>query len=329
MSNGLKVKKRSGGRESLDLEKMHKMVEGDIDIRQFKETDLQGWWNKLQLFHPETYLPGVTLYMDLDVVITGNIDCFFTHEAQLDFCGMNDFNPVTKIWNSSIMRFKQQDLHGRIWHKFMTDRPNWLRRFPGDQNLISEIKVDAFDKNNEAMKIFEESNCLQSALMNQPCNKDIYRHQVALLKERAGRLSLGFFNKNIHLNIQSSQEMFTDIQDKYADAIWHTSSSLHPNQFSLERQILESASDKDIRIQILHHDLNIFHESLTLQRLKLTVTDSKSKSILEDVSLLEKFNKNEVIIDFRQKNQQSKSSDNFMNLVSTNFCQKMFLVLSC
>lgn len=190
-----------------------------------------------------------------------------------------------------------------------------------DQNLISEIKVDAFDKNNEAMKIFEESNCLQSALMNQPCNKDIYRHQVALLKERAGRLSLGFFNKNIHLNIQSSQEMFTDIQDKYADAIWHTSSSLHPNQFSLERQILESASDKDIRIQILHHDLNIFHETVTLQRLKLTVTDSKSKSILEDVSLLEKFNKNEVIID------ASRASSTIMGRLTIKLKKRQSLTL--
>jgi hypothetical protein len=115
------------------------MVEGDIDIRQFKETDLQGWWNKLQLFHPDTYLPGVTLYMDLDVVITSNIDCFYSHEPQLDFCGMNDFNPVSGVWNSSIMRFKQQDLHGRIWHKFMSNRPEYLRQYPGDQNLISAL----------------------------------------------------------------------------------------------------------------------------------------------------------------------------------------------
>ena len=32
-----------------DHVKMHKMVEGDIDIRKFKETDLQGWWNQLNL----------------------------------------------------------------------------------------------------------------------------------------------------------------------------------------------------------------------------------------------------------------------------------------
>ena len=118
------------------------MVDGDIDIRKFKETDLQGWWNKLQLFHPDTYLPGITLYMDLDVVITGNIDCFYSHEPQVEFCGMNDFNPVSGVWNSSIMRFKQNTLHGRIWHKFMSNRPEYLRKFPGDQNLISDFLLN-------------------------------------------------------------------------------------------------------------------------------------------------------------------------------------------
>jgi len=90
--------------------------------------------------------------MDLDVVITDNIDCFYTHEAQLDFCGMNDFNPSTKIWNSSIMRFKQQDLHGRIWHKFMSNRPEYLRKFAGDQNLISD-----FIKNSPGCGSFPDS----------------------------------------------------------------------------------------------------------------------------------------------------------------------------
>ena len=188
-----------------------------------------------------------------------------------------------------------------------------------DQNLISEIKVDAFDKNNEATKIFEEANCVQSALMNQPCNKDIYRHQVAILKERAGRLSLGFFNKNILLNIQSSQEVLADIQEKYADAIWHTSNSLHPNQFSMERQVLES--DRVILIQILHHDPNIFHETLTLQRLKLTVIDPKTKATLEDVCLLDKFNKNEVSIDV------SRSSSTMMGRLTIKLKKRQSLTL--
>ena len=35
----------------------------------------------MQLFHPGI-LEGDTLYMDLDVVITGNIDCFFNYEPE-------------------------------------------------------------------------------------------------------------------------------------------------------------------------------------------------------------------------------------------------------
>ena len=135
-----------------DHVKMQKMVDGDIKVRTFPETDLQGWWNKMQLFHPKTPLAGTTLYMDLDVVITQNIDCFFTYKPEADFVGMNDFNPSTKQWNSSVMRFKNEKMQGKLWHKFMDDRPNLLRRFPGDQNLISE-----FIKNSPGCDSFPDS----------------------------------------------------------------------------------------------------------------------------------------------------------------------------
>ena len=164
-----------------------------------------------------------------------------------------------------------------------------------DQNIISEMKVDAFDKTVEAQKIFEEANNIQCALKNQPCNKDIYRHQVTLLKEREARLSLRFFNKNINLSIQSSQDVFGDIQEKYSDAIWHVSGSLQPDKFLIER-VNNEESDKFVQLQILHRDPHIFHETLTLQRLKLTVVDAETKETLEEVSLLEKFNKSEVTI---------------------------------
>ena len=123
-----------------------------IEFRQFKRFDFDGWFNKLQLFSPDSNLEGNTLYMDLDVVITDNIDCFYTYETQLDFVGMNDFNPVSGVWNSSIMKFKQTTLHGRIWHKFMSNRPEYLRKFPGDQNLISDLI-----KNGHACGSFPDS----------------------------------------------------------------------------------------------------------------------------------------------------------------------------
>lgn len=122
-----------------DHVKPHKMLEGDINIKQFPMLDLQGWWNKMQLFHPGV-LEGTTLYMDLDVVITGNIDCFFTHEPEADFVGMNDFNPQTKIFNSSVFRFKPEAMKEKLWQPFISDRPKWLK-FAGDQNVISDIII--------------------------------------------------------------------------------------------------------------------------------------------------------------------------------------------
>ena len=123
-----------------DHTKMQKLVKGDnIEVRKLPFHDYTGWWNKLTLFSKEANLTGNNLYFDLDVVITENIDCFFTYKPEADFIGMNDFNPSTKQWNSSVMRFKNNKLHGKIWHKFMDDRPNNLRRFAGDQNLISEF----------------------------------------------------------------------------------------------------------------------------------------------------------------------------------------------
>ena len=120
-----------------DHVKMEKMIEGNINVRQFPQHHLNGWWNKMQLFHPDV-LQGDTLYMDLDVVITGNIDCFFDYEPEADFVGMNDFNPDTKIFNSSIFKFKPVSMAEKLWKPFDSDQGKWTN-YHGDQNVISEI----------------------------------------------------------------------------------------------------------------------------------------------------------------------------------------------
>jgi hypothetical protein len=76
--------------------------------------------------------------MDLDVVITGNIDCFFNYEPEADFIGMNDFNPDTKIFNSSVFKFKPEAMKSKLWQPFIDDRIKWLR-YSGDQNVISDL----------------------------------------------------------------------------------------------------------------------------------------------------------------------------------------------
>ena len=121
-----------------DHVKMHKMVAGDIEIRQFAMHDLQGWWNKMQLFSPDSELYGTTLYTDLDVVITGNIDRFVEYKPDADFVGMNDFNPQSGQYNSSVMRFDSFKVCEKLWIPFMQDRPKYLKMH-GDQVAISDM----------------------------------------------------------------------------------------------------------------------------------------------------------------------------------------------
>jgi hypothetical protein len=99
---------------------------------------MEGWWNKLQLFHPETGLQGVNLYMDLDVVILKNIDCFATHGDDTTFGITNDFGQPTTIYNSSIMKWNNINASSLIWDKYFADRISW-RKVQGDQNVITDL----------------------------------------------------------------------------------------------------------------------------------------------------------------------------------------------
>ena len=115
----------------------------DIEFRQFKRHDFEGWFNKLQLFSPQSELDGDTLYMDLDVVIMKNIDDMATIGESKNFVGMNDFNPSSGLFNSSIMRFNNK-YHNIIWNEYMKRRGDFSKCH-GDQEIISQIIKDKED----------------------------------------------------------------------------------------------------------------------------------------------------------------------------------------
>jgi len=108
----------------------------NIEFRKFKRHDFEGWFNKLQLFSPQSELEGDTLYMDLDVVIMKNIDEMATIGESKNFVGMNDFNPSSGLFNSSIMRFNNQ-YHSIIWKEYLK-RKTEFNNAHGDQDIISE-----------------------------------------------------------------------------------------------------------------------------------------------------------------------------------------------
>jgi len=53
--------------DNIIIHKRKEFKDTNIEFRPFKRHDLQGWFNKLQLFSPGSQLEGDTLYMDLDV----------------------------------------------------------------------------------------------------------------------------------------------------------------------------------------------------------------------------------------------------------------------
>jgi len=109
----------------------------DIEFRQFKRHDFNGWFNKLQLFSPDSNLEGNTLYMDLDVVIMKNINELATIGESKNFVGMNDFNPTSGLFNSSIMRFNNK-YHSVIWEQYLKRRTEFNSSH-GDQEIISSL----------------------------------------------------------------------------------------------------------------------------------------------------------------------------------------------
>ena len=123
--------------DSTVLHKQKEFRGKDIEFRQFKRHDFEGWFNKLQLFSPESKLEGDTLYMDLDVVIMKNIDELATIGESKNFVGMNDFNPSSGLFNSSIMRFNNQ-YHSIIWKEYLK-RKTEFNNAHGDQDIISAI----------------------------------------------------------------------------------------------------------------------------------------------------------------------------------------------
>ena len=112
-------------------------VHGKIHFKSFPRFDMEGWWNKLQLFHPEAGLQGVNLYFDLDVVILKNINCFATWGDENTFAIINDFSGKD-VLNSSIMKWNNINASSLIWETYFKDRPKW-RKVQGDQNVITDL----------------------------------------------------------------------------------------------------------------------------------------------------------------------------------------------
>ena len=101
---------------------------------------LSGWWCKPYMFSSDLPIKGTVLYLDLDVVVSSNIDKLFTYHPD-QWCTVRDFTramrPKWPKYNSSVVRFRVGQLK-HVWEEYIKDPKQIQRRFFGDQDWLYE-----------------------------------------------------------------------------------------------------------------------------------------------------------------------------------------------
>lgn len=99
------------------------------------------WWAKPYMFSNQLALKGTILYMDLDVVIAGNIDKLFTFSTG-SWCVIRDFTrcmrPNWQKYNSSVIRFDYNQLN-HLWQDFDKKQNLYERKHYGDQDWLYAV----------------------------------------------------------------------------------------------------------------------------------------------------------------------------------------------
>lgn len=98
-------------------------------------------WRKISLW--QEGLPGLSgevLYIDLDVVITGNLDDFFDFKPGHYCVARNWTQPKDRIGNTSVYRFPVGE-HSYLYERMMRDGDEIIATYDNSQTFISrEIK---------------------------------------------------------------------------------------------------------------------------------------------------------------------------------------------
>ncbi|MFL2859381.1 MAG: hypothetical protein ACJ0BW_01425 [Pontiellaceae bacterium] len=98
-------------------------------------------WRKLSLFNSSNKLFNLTgdwLFLDLDIVITANIDDFFTYKPELSFIVMKNWTqPKKEIGNTSIYRFKIGS-NTHLIDKINNNYELMFKKYSNSQTYISD-----------------------------------------------------------------------------------------------------------------------------------------------------------------------------------------------
>lgn len=104
----------------------------------------KAWFYKMEMFSNKHGLVGRNLYMDLDIIVTGNLDPFWDYHPD-EFVICQDFNRVYiknyRGINSSVMAWRDNTLN-HVYDSFVTDRDRHVMKHRGDQDYLQEAIKD-------------------------------------------------------------------------------------------------------------------------------------------------------------------------------------------
>jgi hypothetical protein len=104
------------------------------------------WWYKMQMYNPKWGFTGTVFYLDLDIIIVGNLDKFIDYSDNFIIC--QDFNrrwiKHYAVSNTSVMCFHAPNYY-KIFKDFKADIQGNIKKFRGDQDYITEWFKDRDD----------------------------------------------------------------------------------------------------------------------------------------------------------------------------------------
>lgn len=110
-------------------------IDKNIIIKPIPNIDLEGWWFKVTLFQKDAYgLKGQTLFIDLDMVIIGNIDAICQHQGSFS---------TIKGWNQNYLQNAvfvfNINQHCQVYDDFMKNPKQLAKEFNGDDIWMTEV----------------------------------------------------------------------------------------------------------------------------------------------------------------------------------------------
>lgn len=113
-------------------------LDKNIKIKPLPESSLHGWWYKPYMFKQNLFSDNhINFYIDLDSVITGNIDQFMLYQPN-QFMGLRELiylkHPDRIGFGSGIMRWVNNRFQ-YIWTRLELTQ-ELAKKYPGDQDYI-------------------------------------------------------------------------------------------------------------------------------------------------------------------------------------------------